>query len=30
MGQRTEMNPGHFERPKGKKGGAPRWVEPKG
>lgn len=29
MGHRTELNPGHFERPKGKKGGTPRWVEPK-
>jgi len=28
-GHRTEFNPGHFERPKGKKGGTPRWVEPK-
>jgi len=28
-GHRTEMNPGHFERPKGKDGGPPRWVEPK-
>ena len=28
-GHRTEFNPGHFERPPGKKAGAPRWVEPK-
>jgi putative FmdB family regulatory protein len=28
-GHRTEFNPGHFERRKGKQGGTPRWVEPK-
>ncbi len=28
-GHRTELNPGHFERPGGKKAGPPRWVEPK-
>ena len=29
MGRRTELNPGHFERQKGKDPGPPRWVEPK-
>jgi len=29
MGHRTEINPGYFQRPGGKQGGPPRWVEPK-
>jgi putative FmdB family regulatory protein len=28
-GHRTDINPGHFERPPGKHPGPPRWVEPK-
>jgi putative FmdB family regulatory protein len=28
-GHRTEISPGHFERPGGKHAGPPRWVDPK-